>query len=144
MHPAGPAASFHWPVREDVCHVPFSHILHVIPTPTTDQYRLDEEIAKLFFRIMQDLMNRSVQLTDLKTIWLKISKYKLLNSCMVYRHSSSPKTFVAIHVISDEIIFYEGARCQTWNLAWMKTEYRPSLMQKLNLLTPDPHDFSER
>ena len=31
MHPAGPAASFHWPVREDVCHVPFSHILRVIP-----------------------------------------------------------------------------------------------------------------
>ena len=37
MPPAGPAASFHWPVREDVCHVPFSHILRVIPTPTTDR-----------------------------------------------------------------------------------------------------------
>ena len=35
MHPSGPAKSFIWPVRTDVCWVPSSDILSITAAPTT-------------------------------------------------------------------------------------------------------------
>ena len=49
LHPHGPAASFHWPSREDICYVPLQCILRVIVTPSTPngrQYYLDNEDKK--------------------------------------------------------------------------------------------------
>ena len=34
MHPKGPSHYFHWPENEDVCWVPFQHILCVSTQPT--------------------------------------------------------------------------------------------------------------
>lgn len=34
MHPHGPNASFHWPVRKDICWVPEQHIIAVLPAPS--------------------------------------------------------------------------------------------------------------
>lgn len=34
MHPHGPAASFHWPLRKDTCWVPEQHIIAVLPAPS--------------------------------------------------------------------------------------------------------------
>lgn len=39
MHPHGPASSFKWPQREDVCWVPQEHILCKIQVPTTSTGR---------------------------------------------------------------------------------------------------------
>jgi len=35
MHPHGPARSFFWPSREDLCYVPYTHILLSIGMPST-------------------------------------------------------------------------------------------------------------
>jgi len=46
MHPHGPARSFHWPAREDICWVPLQDILSIIQAPTTPNgrnYFLDEK-----------------------------------------------------------------------------------------------------
>lgn len=46
MHPQGPAQSFYWPERRDVCWVPEQHILATVPVPTATamgrQYHLTE------------------------------------------------------------------------------------------------------
>ena len=45
LHPHGPARSFFWPAREDICFVPFTHILTTIDMPGTAtgrQYRISE------------------------------------------------------------------------------------------------------
>ena len=59
MHPAGPAPSFHWPARDDICHVPFTNVLRVIPAPTTNrrarQYRLSDEVAQAIMQAFANL-----------------------------------------------------------------------------------------
>lgn len=59
MHPPGPAASFHWPVREDVCWVPNAHILCRIQVPTTTrrgrQYKLEEKSREEIVKAFQDI-----------------------------------------------------------------------------------------
>lgn len=35
MHPFGPAPSFHWPSREDICYVPLNNVIAKISTPAT-------------------------------------------------------------------------------------------------------------
>lgn len=45
MHPHGPARSFHWPQREDVCFVPLQCVLCLVNPPSTPngrQYYLDK------------------------------------------------------------------------------------------------------
>ena len=39
MHPHGPARSFHWPDRDDICWVPILHILDKIDVPFTKSGR---------------------------------------------------------------------------------------------------------
>ena len=46
MHPHGPAKSFRWPAREDVCWVPLQSILCLLKVPMTSngrQYHLDSQ-----------------------------------------------------------------------------------------------------
>jgi hypothetical protein len=51
MHPHGPAASFSWPSREDVCWVPVSHVLCTVSPPATTMsgrvYVLPNELTDL-------------------------------------------------------------------------------------------------
>ena len=35
MHPHGPATSFHWPFKDDICWVPSLHIVCKISVPVT-------------------------------------------------------------------------------------------------------------
>jgi len=47
MHPHGPASTFRWPRREDICWVPTEHILAVIDisTATGRSYTIDSNTA---------------------------------------------------------------------------------------------------
>lgn len=50
MHPNGPSRSFYWPQQEDLCWVPFQHVLCVIDVPslatTRGQYHLSTQCKK--------------------------------------------------------------------------------------------------
>lgn len=35
LHPHGPAPSFHWPAREDICFIPLNNIISCVSSPTT-------------------------------------------------------------------------------------------------------------
>ena len=55
MHPHGPAASFHWPRREDMCHVPLQCILRIVITPTAPngrQYYIDNEDRQAIVQLL--------------------------------------------------------------------------------------------
>ena len=55
MHPHGPAALFHWPRREDMCHVPLQCILRIVITPTTPngrQYYIDNEDRQAIVQLL--------------------------------------------------------------------------------------------
>jgi len=47
MHPCGPATTFRWPRREDICWVPTDHILVAVDvlTATGRQYTIDTGTA---------------------------------------------------------------------------------------------------
>ena len=51
MHPFGPACTFHWPSKSDICWVPFQHVLCVIDVPTLvsnrGHYQLTPHSSKL-------------------------------------------------------------------------------------------------
>ena len=40
MHPHGPNSQFHWPSRDDICHVPIDKLLCKISAPITSTGRL--------------------------------------------------------------------------------------------------------
>ena len=35
MHPKGPSAMFKWPLRDDLCWIPFEQIFKVLNSPST-------------------------------------------------------------------------------------------------------------
>lgn len=48
MHPNGPANSFFWPTRDDLCWVPIQHIIGKITEPTTftgRRYQISKKAA---------------------------------------------------------------------------------------------------
>ena len=51
MHPHGPATSFSWPIRDDLCWVPIPHVLCIVSPPSTGtsgrMYVLPSEITEL-------------------------------------------------------------------------------------------------
>lgn len=51
MHPHGPAASFSWPIRDDECWVPISHVLCAVAPPSTTMsarlYVLPSDLTEL-------------------------------------------------------------------------------------------------
>ena len=59
MHPCGPASTFRWPRREDICWVPTGHILAVIDlsTATGRQYTIDSQTAVKVTEKLNSLMH---------------------------------------------------------------------------------------
>ena len=51
MHPHGPAMSFRWPIRDDLCWVPIPHVLCTVSPPSTGtsgrMYVFPSEITEL-------------------------------------------------------------------------------------------------
>jgi len=58
MHPCGPASTFRWPCREDICWVPTGHILAVIDLSTAAgrQYTIDSQTAAKVTEKLNGLM----------------------------------------------------------------------------------------
>ena len=60
MHPHGPARSFFWPSREDLCYVPYNHILLSIGMPSTSsgrQYRISDKDFSKIQSVFSDINN---------------------------------------------------------------------------------------
>jgi len=60
MHPHGPARYFFWPSREDLCYVPYTHILLSIGMPYTSsgrQHRISEKDFKKIQSMFSDINN---------------------------------------------------------------------------------------
>jgi len=60
MYPHGPARSFFWPSREDLCYVPCTHILLSIGMPSASsgrQYRISEKDLKKIQSMSSDMNN---------------------------------------------------------------------------------------
>jgi len=58
MHPHGPARSFFWLSREDLCYVPYTHILLSIgmfSTSSGQQYRISEKDLKMIQSMFSDM-----------------------------------------------------------------------------------------
>ena len=60
MQPHGPARPFFWPSREDLCYVPYNHILLSIGMPSTSsgrQYRISDKDFSKIQSVFSDINN---------------------------------------------------------------------------------------